>query len=320
MKRSWLVSLLLLLGIAAGSYIAFLALRPDALPHGIVYGNGHIEGIEVRVAAEVPGRVVEHALVEGQTVTAGQPLVAIDPRSFHDELAAMRGELAALHGTQAAIDAQIVTWTHHAESAQRQSGRLRRLADDRVAAAQELDRALDTEREAVGQIERLRAQRETLAAQIDSVASRVRLAETQVERSTVLAPLDATVLVRAVEVGEVVQAGQPLALLVDLARLELKVYLPGVEAGKVRPDAPARVQVDAWPGRVFDARVARLDAYAQFAPRDIHLPEERTRMVYGVVLALDNPDGALKPGMPADAWIRWDETEPWPERLFVPRD
>ncbi len=41
-------------------------------------------------------------------------------------------------------------------------------------------------------------------------------------------------------------------------------------------------------------------------------------MVYGVTLGLDNPETRLRPGMPADAWIRWDPAAPWPDGLTVP--
>ncbi len=80
----------------------------------------------------------------------------------------------------------------------------------------------------------------------------------------------------------------------------------------------ARVKVDAFADRFFEARVARVDQRAQFTPRDIHMPEERVRMVFGVTLALENPQGVLKPGMPADAWILWKSGAAWPDRLFVP--
>ena len=78
-----------------------------------------------------------------------------------------------------------------------------------------------------------------------------------------------------------------------------------------------RVRVDGLE-RYFTAKVSRIDDFAQFTPRDIHMPDERQRMVYGVTLILDNTDNELKPGMPADAWIRWDTTAEWPELLMVP--
>ena len=54
--QSWLWSLIAVLVLAGASYGIFLLLGEDALPEGIIYGNGHIEGREVRIAAEVAGR------------------------------------------------------------------------------------------------------------------------------------------------------------------------------------------------------------------------------------------------------------------------
>jgi HlyD family secretion protein len=320
MNRSWIWTVGILIAIAAISYALFRALQPQPLPPGIVYGNGHIEGTEVRVASEVAGRVVEQRLIEGQTVEAGQTLVVVDPETSRDQVGVVQGEIDALERSAAALDAQIATWSHHAQTARQQAARMQILADGKLVSRQSLDTASDAARQADGELRQLRAQRNALDANVASAQARLQLARTQVERTTVAAPQDGTVLVRAVEVGEVIQAGQPLALLADLQRLELKVYLPIADAGKVKLDNPARVRVDAFPDRDFDARVARIDAYAQFTPRDIHVPAERTQTVYGVTLALNNADAQLKPGMPADAWIRWDPAQPWPGTLPIPRD
>ena len=59
--------------------------------------------------------------------------------------------------------------------------------------------------------------------------------------------------------------------------------------------------------------MAVIDGQAQFTPRDVHMADERSRTVYGVTLAAANPEGLLKPGMPADSWILWDEKSGWPE-------
>jgi HlyD family secretion protein len=307
-----------LLLISGLSYGIFWATRSPEVPEGFLYGNGHIEGTEVRIASEVAGRVTEHALTEGDAVTRGQTLVVIDAQTSEDQLRVREGELAALRDSQAALDSQTTLWAHHVETAGRQLERARRLRASNVASDEDVEQADDALREAEGQLGTLQAQRDALDGQIASAEARVRLTETQLEKTEVTAVEDGTVLVRAVEVGEVVQAGQPLGLIVDLERLELKVYIPEGDLGKVRLGSAARLRVNAFPERYFDARVARVDDYAQFTPRDIHVPEERTRMVYGVTVALENSERRLKPGMPADAWIRWDETKAWPATLPVP--
>jgi HlyD family secretion protein len=318
MKSSWVAALLGLLLLSSVSYGIFRATRPADVPDGFLYGNGHIEGTEIRIASEVTGRVMEHALTEGEAVIGGQTLIVVDAETSRQQLRAREGELAALRDSRAAIDSQITLWAHHAETARRQLERARRLRASGVASEEVVEQAEDALQEAAGQLRNLQSQRDALDGQIASAAARVRLAETQLEKTEVAAPVGGTVLIRAVEVGEVVQAGEPLALIVDLERLELKVYVPERNLGRLQLGNAARVRVDAFPERHFDAHVARVDDYAQFTPRDIHVPEERTRMVYGVTLALDNPNRRLKPGMPADAWIRWDETKEWPARLPVP--
>lgn len=316
-RTGWTVTAILV--VVAGAALAYPFLRAPPAPPGLAYGSGHVEATEVRLAAQVSGRVVEQRLMEGATVAADDVLVVIDPSTSRDKLAAVQEEGAALRASRAALEAQIDTWTHHLGSAREQKSRIQSLAAKGVASQQSLDTAGDAVTQAEGELGRLRAQRQSLEAQVASLESRARLAQTEVTRTEVRAPQAATVLVRAVETGEVIAAGQALALLADLRRLELKVYLAANDAGKVVLGQDAKVRVDAFPDVLFAARVARVDAYAQFTPRDIHVPDERAQMVYGVILQIDNLEQRLKPGMPADAWIRWDSNATWPARLAVPR-
>jgi HlyD family secretion protein len=55
--------------------------------------------------------------------------------------------------------------------------------------------------------------------------------------------------------------------------------------------------------------VSEISERAEFTPKDVQTREERVKLVFAVKLAVDNPGGVLKPGMPADASILW-KTEP----------
>jgi len=110
----------------------------------------------------------------------------------------------------------------------------------------------------------------------------------------------------------VVNAGMPLLELVDLDRLYLKVYVPEKDIGKVRRGLPARIHADAFPNEPFDATVRYIASRAEFTPKEVQTPDERTKLVYEVRLYLErNPDHRLTPGLPADAIIRWKEDVAW---------
>jgi HlyD family secretion protein len=148
-------------------------------------------------------------------------------------------------------------------------------------------------------------------ARVQTLEARRVKARADVKDTRILAPFDGTVLQKLVQEGQVVAAGTPLVTFVDMAKLYVKVYLPEKQIAKVRLGNPVRVYVDAFPKKYFEASVSEVSQQAEFTPRDVHMKEERVNLVFAVKLALDNPRGFLKPGMPADAKIRWKPQSPW---------
>lgn len=319
LKRTWLWTPILLVALAAGSYAVYGWLRPPALPAGLLYGAGRVEGTEVTVASEVAARVRDSALVEGATVRAGDVLVRLDPADLQPQVDRARAERDAGLRERDRLQRELQTARHHLATAETDDRRYASLVRDGTVPPARREQAANALAEAQGRLASLDAGLAQVQSRIQALGESVRLAESQLNKATVVAPLTATVLIKSIEPGELAAPGRPIATLIDLSRMEIKVYVPESEVGKVRLGADARVRIDAFPDRYRDARVARVDSQAQFTPRDIHMPDERVRLVFGVTLALENEDGRLKPGMPADAWIRWDPALAWPAELIVPR-
>lgn len=319
MRKTWLWTLIGMIGLAAVSYAMFLWLLPPALPEGILYGNGRIEVTEVTVSAEVGGRVLESTLVEGRTVRANDLLVRLDETDLKTRLRQAEANAAAVQRAQVQVERQIVTARHHVQTADDDLARYRKLRETGNVSLQMLDRVENQQREARGQLETLTVQQSQAAASREAAQREAELLRSQLGKAVIRAPSAGVILTKGIEAGELAAPGRTIAVLADLARIELKIYVPESEIGKIKLNDPARVRVDAFPQRTFDARVARVDQRAQFTPKDVHMPDERARLVFGVVLAVDNPEGYLKPGMPADAWMRWKPESSWPDKLVVPR-
>lgn len=317
--KTWLWTAAVVALVAALSYWAFAMLRAEALPDGLLYGNGHIEGTEVAVGAEVSARVVESHVVEGASVEAGDLLVRLDDAELSARLRQAQAEAEALQRAVSRVEQELALWRHHRSSARENLDRIEALRRDGAASPQQLNDAEDRFREAEAQVKALQAQAAETGARVEAAGEHVEVLRLQRARTEIRAPIAGTVLTKGIEVGELAMPGRLVAVLVDLSRLDLRVYVPEAQIGKIKLGDPAKVRVDAFPDRYFSASITQIDQQAQFTPRDIHMPEERVRMVFGVKLALQNPTRQLKPGMPADAWIRWDEDVPWPQRLLIPR-
>jgi HlyD family secretion protein len=152
-------------------------------------------------------------------------------------------------------------------------------------------------------------------ARVQSFQARKLQAEADLRETRVLAPFDGTLLRRLVQEGQVVAPGTPLATFVDLAKLYAKVYVAQGELGKLKIGDPARVYTDAFPKRYFEAAVSEVSEQAEFTPRDVHMKDERVNLVFAVKLAIKNPEGVLKPGMPVDARVRWLPESAWRDGL-----
>ena len=309
---------LVLLLIAAGSYGLYVYLQPERLPEQVLYGNGHVEGTEVRVAAEVTGVVIESRLSEGETVGEGELLLRLDATDLQLRKAQAEAEIEALAQERERAARQLTLRRHHLRTARKELARYEQLEGRGTVPPQQLEVAQDGFEEARAQVAAAEAAIAAMEARIDAARRELELIENRISKTEIAAPVEGTVVTKAVEKGELVQPGRVVTVLVDLSDIEVKIYVPERDIGKVALGAPARIRVDAFPERLFEGRVARVDQRAQFTPRDIHMPEERVRLVFGVTIAVENPEGLLKPGMPADAWILWKPEAAWPERLFVP--
>jgi len=137
-------------------------------------------------------------------------------------------------------------------------------------------------------------------AQVDSAQAQVQSIEITLKKYVIAAPLDGVVLSRSIEPGEFTAPGATLFEVGHLDKLQLTVYLPEEKFALVSPGESATVHVDAYPGRAFTAIVTQLANQAEFTPRNVETVDGRKDTVYAIHLDIDNPDLALKPGMPAD--------------------
>ena len=143
-------------------------------------------------------------------------------------------------------------------------------------------------------------QLELAQSQIDTAGAALQVLETQLQKMVIIAPIDGIVLERLVEPGEVALPSAPLLTLARLDDLTITVYVPEDRYGEIKLGQPALVVVDSFPGETFSAMVTHIADQAEFTPRNVQTVEGRSSTVFAIKLAIENPNGQLKPGMPAD--------------------
>jgi len=156
------------------------------------------------------------------------------------------------------------------------------------------------------------------AAKAETSQAQAQLAEAEANRTdlTVVAPFEGTVITRAAEPGEVVQAGTAIITLLDLSKVYLRGFVPEGEIGKVKIGQPCHIFLDSNPNQPLNGYVLRIDPQATFTPENTYFRNDRVKQVVGVKLQLAEGIGYAKPGMPADGEILTSGNS-WPRHRRV---
>jgi HlyD family secretion protein len=305
MKRKAVVPVVLLLAVG-GAAAWYYFLRPQETEELTL--SGSIEARTVEVGSLVGGRVARVFVEEGDTVQAGQPLVAFEPDLRDLEIAEQRARIAEAGAALARTEAgprdeetrrARIDW----ESAETDRKRFQALFESGVIPRREYEtaqvraaKALETLREAErgGRREDVEAARAALARE----EQRLAFLERQREEMLVTAPATGIVEVLDLRPGDLVAANQPVASILEPGQLWVRVYVPETELARVRIGQEARVFVDTYPDRPFRGRVVEVRDQGEYTPRNLQTLEQRSDQVFGVKVRIE-PSPDLKAGMAA---------------------
>ncbi|HTX92315.1 MAG TPA: HlyD family efflux transporter periplasmic adaptor subunit [Anaerolineales bacterium] len=130
------------------------------------------------------------------------------------------------------------------------------------------------------------------------------LIDAQIAKLTVKAPSDGVILTRSIEPGEVIPAGATAFTLGRLDKLTITVFIPEDRYGEVKLGQSVNVTVDPFPGETFTATVVHIADQAEYTPRNVQTVSGRKSTVFAIKLQVQDPNGKLKPGMPADVTFK----------------
>jgi len=291
---------------------------------GSIRASGHIEATEIRLAAKVGGRLLEAPLEEGHTVASGDLVALFETTDAEHQLAQARANVEAadaqlrllLAGSRAEdlrrAEDQLAQAQAELDAAERDLKRLSGLAErgsatekSRDDAATRTDVAQSAVAAARAQLDKLvagprRQEIEVARAQRASAEAMVAAVNQQITDATVVAPTGGVITARVAEPGEVLPPGATLAILTDIHRPWLTVWIDEPNLSQVKIGQKVEVRVDGRSG-AFEGTVSFISPVAEFTPKNVQTPDERAKLVFRVKVALDNGDRIFKPGMPADA-------------------
>lgn len=302
---------------AAGAWILS---NGDAVPKGVVFGNGRLEAKQVDVAARLSGRVAAILVSEGQMVASGERLAEMDVAELEASHDRAEAETALAKEQLAEAEALVIQRESELRLAERELKRAEPLVakghltealfEDRVTAR---DVAAATLRAAKARVN-------TASRQIAAHAAEARRIRTQIDDSILKSPVEGRVLYRLVEPGEVVAPGGPLLTLLSLEDVYMEVFLPAGDAARIALGAEARIVLDVMPQYAIPAVVSFVSPEAQFTPKQVETLLERERLVFRVKVRIPSElvrarIEHVKTGVRGVAYVALSPSLEWPDYL-----
>jgi HlyD family secretion protein len=327
-KRFIPVALVVLLGV-----LLWLVVFRDRGPGDNLIASGTVEATEARLGFPATGRVEAITVREGDAVQEGAELAYLDRLEMQARLEQAQASVVSSRAlllelergfrseevsqARAALDAA----NRRVDDARQAFDRTKRLLEGGAVSQEAFDRAqvaldvAESERtraeeqlrlmEAGPRRERIQAQRAQLAQAEAAVAG----IEAGLANLTIRAPFDGIVTVKHREPGEIVAGGTPVLTVMAPGDRWVRIYVPENRLGAVELGASAAITSDTYPDREYAGEVMYIASEAEFTPKSVQTSEERVRLVYAVKVRVTGDSAlVLKPGMPADVRIAFEES------------
>jgi HlyD family secretion protein len=228
----------------------------------------------VQVGSQISGVIVDLSADFNTPVKRGQVIARLDTASYEANVRLAEAELESA--------------VAHAELASVKADRIRSLKADQLVPPAELDQAEVDLRQARAAV---RIRNEHL--------ERARL---ELERCTIVSPIDGIVISRNVDIGQTVAASLSAPVLFeiaeDLTRMMINALIPEADIGNVRQGQKVEFKVDAYRNQIRSGHVVQV-RHASIITNNV--------VTYDTVIHVDNPELELKPGMTAEVSIITEE-------------
>lgn len=263
------------------------------------YGN--FESVEVLVASEMQGKLLQFNVEEGTIIKKGALSGLVDTV----QLSLRRDQLVAQRKSSGARIANILSLIAVQEEQKRtlltDKERIEKLLKDNAVPAKQLDDVNGKLSVAESQIASIKTQNAGVLSETEAIDKQIDQLNDQLKRCRIINPIDGTVLEKYIEQSEIIVPGKVLYKIADMSNMILRVYISGSQLAQIKPGQHVKVLIDKEKKETqpLDGTISWIASQAEFTPKIIQTREERVNLVYAVKVSVKNT-GNLKIGMPGE--------------------
>ncbi len=266
------------------------------------YGN--FEDDAVVVSAESAGKLITYKIDEGYKVKKGEVVGVIDTTQLHFKKEVLKAGIKTIDSKAESVESQRSVLVEQLDLLKTNQKRIQKMFKDGAATQKQLD-DINAEVSITKQkIKNINIQRNSVLAEKQSLLAQIKQTNDLIDKCIIKNPVDGTVLVNFTKEAEFAAPGKPLYTVQDVNNLTLRAYVSETQLTSIKIGQGVKVEVDALKGtQMLQGKIYWISNTAEFTPKQIQTKEERRNLVYAVKIRMDNSNGILKIGMPANIYF-----------------
>ncbi len=266
------------------------------------YGN--FEDDAVVVAAENAGRLIAYRVEEGVALKKGEKVGTIDTMQLHLKKKVLVAGMQTISTKAQSVESQRAVLQQQLDNLLINQKRIKQMFRDGAATQKQVDDINSQVSITEQKIQNIKVQRNAVLAEKQNLKAQILQIDNLISRCIILNPVEGTVLTNFVKESEFVAPGKPLYTIQNTNTLILKAYISETQLTKIKSGDTVKVETDALKGtQQLKGTITWISSKAEFTPKQIQTKEERRNLVYAVKIKVNNQNGILKIGMPANIYF-----------------
>lgn len=259
--------------------------------------TGIVEGVSVKVPALTGGKIISMIISEGQFVEKGQLIAVIDTLELELNKMQVNASLEELAVQTQIAKTNLSRTTNDYEYLNDKYERTKKLYNGNSIPKQTLDDVENRFETVESALVSAKQNLKSIDAKRKQLDAQLNLMQKKINDAKIISPFSGYITSKYFEAGEAIGPLNPVVEIINTKKMETDIYVSETQLPEIQLGQEVTVNIDGT-DQDLTGRIDWISPESEFTPKTILTPETRTSLVYAVKIAIDNPDGILKHGMP----------------------
>ena len=255
-----------------------------------------------KISALSGGQIKQIFVSEGQEIESGTLVAKLDDQQLRYSLEQLQASMRELEAQRSLYQSQIALAAADLEYQSSKQLRNEKLYEEEMIALQQFEDGEIIKKKAELQHESARKNLALVTAKQASLQAQIKSVQKQIDDCVIVSSFSGRVESVFYDEGEMLPAMAQLAEIVNTKSMEANIYVNEQRLASLKPRMQVKLRVNGYKNELT-AQIVRISNKAEFTPKTVLTPDNRTVMVYAIRLRTGNAQGILKDGMPVDVYL-----------------